>query len=239
MSYNVFTDASYTPVTSLEQWSNQYKDRFIASSHDQSMLSLATPDDAVLIAGPPRLASSDGKITFTGDFHIIGFVNSLQYSEQSQVQPLKAIGSRRHVFSRTNSPVNGSIAKLMALGPNLLRSLYAHIDAKDVQNNSRYSGNQGDDDNSIWFDNLEEDLYRIPFGLGVIYFSPGMEAKNAKAGMGAEYFESTVLVNRSVAMQSGQAMIMENVSFMADRVVPLTSYNMKVSAFDTNPLSKA
>ena len=143
---------------------------------------------------------------------------------------MKSIGSRRHIFSKTNTPVNGTIGKLMAFGPNLLRALYSQIDTESVkhESNNKFSG--ADDTNSaIWFTNVEEDIYRIPFGMGVIYKAPGMEAKSTAEGLGAEYFESMVIVSRSVNVQSGQTMIMENVSFMADRIVPLTAYNYKAA----------
>jgi len=223
MAYNVFAESVSSGVVSdLSTWVAQYKERNISASHDQSMLSLATPDDAIIIAGPPRLAGQDNG----GDldkFYTVGFVNMFQYSEQSQVQPLKALGSRRHIFSRTNTPVNGSIGKMLCFGPNLIRALYSQIEADQVKGTSSKFMSADVAANALWYSNLEEDLYRVPFGLGVIYSSPGTSLKGVKK-LGAEYFESVVLINRSVSLQSGQTMIMENVSFMADRVVPLSSY---------------
>jgi hypothetical protein len=222
--YNIFTDENIHPNKSITDWVQNYKERHVTMNHDQSMLALANPDDAVIVVGPPRLAA--GIDSSFESFYVVGFVNSLQYSEQSQVQPLKAIGSRRHIFSKTNTPVNGTISKLVAFGPNLMRALYSQIDAEAVKHetNNKFSG-ADDTKSAIWYTNIEEDIYRIPFGMGVIYKAPGMEATNTAEGLGAEYFESMVIVNRSVSVQTGQTMIMENVSFMADRIVPLTSYN--------------
>lgn len=232
-TFDIFKDSGITPATDLGSWISNYKERFISSSHDQSMLSLATPDDAVIVVGPPRLAQEK----VTEGFHVVGFVNTLQYSEQSQVQPMKAIGSRRHIFSRTNTPVNGSIGKLMVFGPNLVRALYSRIDVEGVKHAEHNQFSSADNlDNALWLSNLEEDIFRIPFGMGVIYQSPGMEAKSTGRGLGAEYFESMVLVNRSVSVQSGQTMIMENISFMADRVIPLTSYSFDGAKWDTKNL---
>ena len=80
-----------------------------------------------------------------------------------------------------------------------------------------------------WFSNIEEDLFRVPFGMGVIYNSPSsLASSNSKfdAGKGvAEYIEGCVLLNRTMSLQSGQAMVMEQVTFMADRVVGWSSWN--------------
>ena len=232
--YSILDNPTPEPLQDLSGWADQYKERHISALHDQSMLTLATPDDAIIIAGPPRLAG--GIDTDLGGFYVIGFVNMFQYSEQSQVQPLKALGSKRHIFSKTNTPVNGSIGKMLTLGPNLLRALYSNIDTDGLgEFNKKYSGN-ADDDSSIWYSNLEEDIFRVPFGLGVIYPTPGTQAISGTDFIGAEYFEATVIINRSISIQSGQTMIMENVSFMADRVIPLTSYSTNASAWNANNL---
>jgi hypothetical protein len=69
---------------------------------------------------------------------------------------------------------------------------------------------------------LEEDLFRIPFGMGVIYSSPGEKINSGKGGdsnIGAEYIESCVLQSKGNSITPGQTLIMENVSFIADRVL--------------------
>ena len=221
MGYNIANDNELlsTPIkTSISGWVDNYKQAFLEHSHDQSMLSLVTPDDSLIVVGPPRLS-------FGSDFYVVGFVNSMQYTESSAVQPLKAIGSRRHIFSRTNAPVQGTIARLMVLGANLYRALYAMTEVSEAisDRNSQYAvGDSGE--SSSWFVNLEEDLFRIPFGLGIIYNAPATLAAGTAESAGAEYLEVVTLVNRSVASQSGQSMIMEQVSFMADRVVPWHAY---------------
>lgn len=218
MSYNILTDKPMsTPVRDASSWINQYKEQFIEHSHDQSTFSLVTPDDSLIFVGPPRLAGTNST-----EFYAVGFVNSFNYSEQSQVQPMKAIGSRRHIFARTNAPVQGSIGRVMVLGSNIYRALYAltGLSTPIAQRNSKFSvGDTGD--KSSWYTNLEEDLFRIPFGLGIIYNSPAsIAADKSSTYAGAEYIEMIQLQNRSVGFQAGGAMIMEQVSFMADRVIP-------------------
>jgi len=221
MGYNIVSDSPLsTPSrTNIEGWIDNYKQQFVEHSHDQSMLSLVTPDDSLIVVGPPRLSGN------ASDFYIVGFINSLQYTESAQVQPMKAIGSRRHVFSRTNQPVQGSIGRMMVLGSNLYRALYAVTELSDKikDNNSRFAtGGSGAD--SSWYVNLEEDLFRIPFGLGIIYNSPASLASGDKHSAGAEFIEACTIINRSASHQAQQAMVMEQVTFMADRVVPWDAY---------------
>ena len=219
MAYNIISNPTNGVVSTPDEWFAQYKDAQVEVSHDQSMMNLSTPDESLIVVGPPRLSGD------VDAFHVVGMVNSLQYSETSQVQPMKAIGSRRHVFSKTNAPVQGSIGRMMVLGLNLYRALYAVTNVTNVAKpkTTKFSkSNSADDD---WFTNLEEDLFRLPIGLGIVYMAPTTAAEGSKKAIGADYLEVVTLVNRTSALQSGQAMIMEQVSFMADRVVPWSTYD--------------
>lgn len=222
MGYNIITSAPMsTPVrTDPSAWMKQYKEQFIEHSHDQSTLSLLTPDDSLIFVGPPRLSGSNNT-----KFYAVGFVNSFTYSESSQVQPMKAIGSRRHIFARTNAPVQGNIGRVMVLGSSLYRALYALTDLVDTIENRNSKFAVGDNgEKSSWYTNLEEDLFRLPFGLGIIYNSPASIAEKSTKSAGAEYIEMIQLQNRTVGFQAGAAMIMEQVSFIADRVIPWHAY---------------
>lgn len=198
-----------------ENWQKKYKDAFVETQHDVSQLTLALPDDSLVVFGPPRLSHGSGDERF----HVVGFLNTIQYSETRQVQPLKAIGSRRHIFAATNSPVQGSIGRLLFVGQNLLRAFYANAEfGTDItKRNSKYELKESGTD--AWYTNVEEDLFRVPFGMGIIYNSPATLAGQKKV-IGAEYFEVCTIVSKQMSVQSGQAMLMEQVQFMADRVVP-------------------
>jgi len=225
MSYNVIKDPPITPSTDRDDWAQNYKDAQVEMSHDQSMFTMASPDDSLLVVGPSRLSGKD-----VSKFHLVGMVNSFNYNDSSQVQPFKAIGSRRHVFAKTNAPVSGSIARMVILGPNLFRALYWLLESGDVGStaikNQKFSLDSTFPTNSNWYTNLEEDLFRFPIGLGIIYRAPGLGMNGSKQDVvvGADYIESCVLMGRNVGMQSGASMIMEQVSFVADRIVPWSSY---------------
>lgn len=208
-------------VTDPSSWISNYKEQFVEHYHDTSQMTFIHPDDCLIVAGPPRLSLASGD----DSFHTIGFVNAFQYTESRQVQPLKAIGSRRHVFGITNTPVQISMSRMMIVGRNLLNSLYANatFGTNITDRNSKYDIKYNSNDGS-WWTNIEEDVYRIPFGLGVIWDAPATLAASSSSHAAAEYFEVCTIQSRSQAIQSGQAVLMENVSMLADRVVPWNSY---------------
>jgi len=234
MAYNIVELNGIAPTTDLNSWISKYSDVHMEYSHDQSMLTLATPDDALLVVGPPRFIQLDGT-----NLTVVGFLHNINYNETAQVQPMKAIGSRRHLFSRTNAPVQGTIMRMMILGKNLAKVLYSQTDLSEFSNSVSKWGSQDSESASMWYSNLEEDIFRIPFGLGVIYSSPANRIDVGEGTIiGAEYIEACTLISKQSSIQAGQAMIMENVSFMADRVMPWTTeYNTGLLADTSNPLA--
>lgn len=235
--YNIYSDTAHntmTPTTDVAQWVNNYKEQNLEVSHDQSMATLGTPDECLVIAGPTRLASEQA--SRINAFPVIGMASMIQYTESAQIQPMKAIGSRRHVFSKTNLPVQGSIGRLVIAGRNTFRSLYQGINTKTPlgldARNAKLASNGWDSagtEKSSWFHNLEEDLFRVPFGIGFVFSCPGALANKGVASndsfIGGEYLECCVLQSRTVSIQTGQTLIMEQVQFMADRLIPWTSFS--------------
>lgn len=213
------------PVTSLDNWVSQYKEAFIETQHDTSQLTLINPDDCLVVFGPPRLSQANGSSSDTGLFYPVGFLNMLQVSESRQVQPLKALGSRRHIFSATNTPVQGTIGRMLFLGQNVLHAIYgnASFGADTTDRNSKYG------EGAAIYANLEEDIFRVPFGMGVFLNSPASVAGQTGAGGyhgSVYYYEACTLLNKSLSLQAGQTMVMEQVSFMADRCIPMEGVNI-------------
>ena len=238
--YNIYDDfgnhTTMQPTTDVAAWVTNYKEQNLEVSHDQSMATLGTPDECLIVAGPSRLTEGHDVGGNSKNFPVIGMASMVQYTESSQIQPMKAIGSRRHVFSKSNLPIQGSIGRLVIAGRNLVRSLYQGIDpntplglqARNVKLASNGWGSRlSNGDQSAWFHNLEEDLFRVPFGLGFVYSCPGAlanESANVSPYIGGEYLECCVLQSRTVSIQTGQTIIMEQVQFMADRALPWTSF---------------
>lgn len=218
----------------IDSWVDNYKETFLEHPHDTSQLTLILPDDCLVVSGPTRLRQArSGR---GDDFWIVGFANQINYSETRNVQPLKALGSRRHIFAATNTPVQIQMGRLMILGINTLRSLYANTQfGVDITGrNSKYS-NVDQDHQGGWFNNVEEDIFRVPIGMGIIFNSPATLGGRVKKIAGAVYFEACTLVSQQVSMQSGQAFIMEQVTLMADRAIPWVSVSTNDGITMTEP----
>lgn len=236
----IATTGDASSVTTIDGWETQYKEQNIEMKHDNSMFDLVSPDDSIIVAGPSRLYNVDGSNTTDagGDlFYVIGVCQNFNFSESAQIQPMKAIGSRRHIFTRTNNPVQASVGRMMFYGPNLLRALYSALGTapysdSDTTNNKYVQGPSTTlSDDPSFLTNLEEDLYRTPFGIGIIYHTPrsahyaaSSSGSTSGAAMGAEYLEYATIQSRNVSLQSGQTVVMEQVQIMADRVVPWDAY---------------
>lgn len=207
-----------SPVTTISNWVDKYKEAFVESQHDLAQLSLILPDDSLIVAGPPRLSMADSDTSF----HIIGYVQDLQYTDGKNAQYIKALGSRRHIPTSTNVPVQGSCNRMLFLGRNFINAVYANATFGEniTDRNSKFDANL--DMSGAWWMNLDEDVFRVPFGLGIIYNSPASLAGRGDTvkQAAAEYIECCTFTSRSVAMQAGQNWILESVQFVADRVVP-------------------
>lgn len=221
--------------TDPELWTTRWKDTNVGFATDASAFSLANPDDTLLFVGPPRLPRDNDMA-----IALVGMTPSFSYSEQANVQPIKAVGSRLSVFARSNGVVTAQISSALFYGPSLLKQLYSVINT-NVVGKPGYGlegedGKYADDasssyggtiyasffpDNRMdagWWSNLSDDLFRVPIGLGVVYNSPG--GLNNNSNIGADYIENCQITARSINIQGGGGIIMENISIVADRVIP-------------------
>lgn len=239
VKYNITNRAHITshikPTNTPEAWVDWWKDSSIGFAADTSTFSLANPDDTLLFVGPPRMPL-DGNMAVA----LIGMSPNMNYNEGANVIPIKALGSRLHMFARSNTPISGSMSRLISYSPNVLRQLYKVIntnvlakplssletgDGTPVSNaSSNYYGTSyatffpKDNMTAAWWSNLSDDLYRIPVGLGIVYNSPG--GLTAKSTIGADYIENCQINARSISINSGGGLIMENITFIGDRVLP-------------------
>ncbi len=211
------TDSNNTIISDISGWMEDHVNGMIEMDADQTAFGLATPDDQLIVVGPPRLSQVSDSL------YPVGLVQNIQYAETAQLQPMKPIGSKRHLFPRTNAPIQGSIARLLFMGTNLYKALYQAIDTSAVEASSPQYSPDGSSDNA-WYSNLEDDLFNIPFGLGIVYRAPNNGVGNSGGAVGGEYIEGCRIQSRNASTQSGQAMIMEQVTFMADRILGWAAY---------------
>ena len=72
-----------------------------------------------------------------------------------------------------------------------------------------------DSNNANFWVNLDNPLFHVPIGLGILFRNKNMN------GIGGFYMELAVIQSFQTQVQMGQAMILENVGLIFDRVVPL------------------
>ena len=193
---------------------NNYVERML----DNAAYTSAHPDDTLVLAGPARKSSIvPGELTGIGSLMALGQLEMLNLTSTQPVQPLQAIGSARTFYSVGKAMHQLQIGRLVMNGRNLLRAIYhnlvaAGVDAADpdLGNPASYTGT----DNQQFFANLDSPLYRVPFGLGVLF------RDRAKNHIGGLYLELCIIQNWSLSVASGQAMIMENVSMLCDQIKP-------------------
>ena len=210
-------------VEDRSNWLEKYKDAFLEQSHDFSQLSLLLPDDCLIMVGPPRFPDWSTNASVA-----VGFLRNMTINQQSQVQPVKAIGSRRHIWAKTNQPVTIQVQRMVFTKGTLMGTLYSIIDKGgegrgNIFKNQTYdAGEIGNITNIVnskgaMYTNIEDDLYRIPFGLWVTLGSPSILAN--QASVPSVIAESCVLQAHQMSITSGEALVMEDVTILSDRLV--------------------
>ena len=202
-----------------------FQKRYIERLMDHSALTAAHPDDTLILAGPPRMASSENS-NFLKKMLPIGMVQQMQITQTKPTTPMQAIGSGRLFFVNGKAQTAASIARLFVNGRNLLRALYTNVvqagidvskfdDAASFADASSPGGNQ-------FYVNLDSELFLIPFGMAVFF------RDKVHDEIGAFYIELCMLSTWAIAIGAGQNMILENVNLMADRIKPISTMGMGV-----------
>ena len=182
---------------------------------DNAAYEAAHPDDTLVLAGPPRKPanSSQAASDTPASLLAIGMLQSVQFTQSKPTQPMMAIGSGRSFFVSGKAQTQWNIARLFVNGRNLLRVLYHNAVAAGVDV-SKMDDPAADKNTSQYFINLDSELYYVPFGMAAFF------RNKAHAVVGAFYCELAMINSYAVGMTAGQNMILENVSGMADRLLP-------------------
>lgn len=184
---------------------------------DNSAYTAAHPDDTLVLAGPPRFASvSLSSVTGWNSVLAIGMLQTFQISSQKPTQPMQAIGSGRSFFVSGKSMTTWRIGRLLANGRNLLRILYHNAVAGGVpvQSFDDPAVPEGGSSSTLFFCNLDSELFYVPFGLGVLF------KDKTNSTIGSFYVELSMISTYTLGFTSGQNMVLEDVGGMCDRLFP-------------------
>jgi hypothetical protein len=218
-----------TPVITTNAASWAFQQNNIERLMDHAALTSAHPDDTLILAGPARYGAyrtqaADQSTILDGGLLPIGMVQSFNAMLQKPTQPMQAIGSGRMFFVSGKAQGNAQIARLFVNGRNLLRVLYtnavqAGLDVSQFDDKACITNPTGGQTGSTFFMNLDSELFLIPFGLAC-FFRDKIHNK-----LGAFYLELCALNSYNIAFNAGQNMILENVSLLFDRALPMDMGN--------------
>lgn len=201
-------------VKSLATWT--FQDSHVERNLDSAAYEAAHPDDTLVLAGPPRHNQLTGNTPYETMLPI-GMVQQISFQQGKPTQPLMAVGSGRSFFTSGKAQTSWSAARLFMTGKNLLRILHNNsvtgttaINAQTLDDQAAVA-EQGD-----YFINLDSELYYIPFGMMCLF------KNKAHDFLGAFYVEMCMIASWAASINAGQSQIMESVSGLADRILPVS-----------------
>ena len=215
--------SKFTVSNNLSSWNPQgsYVERLM----DNAAYTSAHPDDTLVLVGPSRFANIAGADVTTGAANVdnvlfpVGMLQSLVVSQQRQVTPTMSIGSGRAFMLAGKSQTSLQIGRLFAKGRNLQRALMRGIKAigdGDISEKFNIYEPANPKGNPGAMYNLDSEAMLVPFGMAVMF--------RDKAGndLGSFYLECCMINSYAVQLAAGQNIIMENVSAVCDRILPVT-----------------
>lgn len=193
----------------------QSQQRTVERFTDNAAYTAAHPDDTLVLAGPPRKIDANEQDTSGWQsLMAIGMLQGFQMNSQKPTQPLQAIGSGRTYFVSGKSQTTWRIGRLFCNGRNLLRVLYHNAVAGGVPTQNFDDKPVALDASDMYYVNLDSELYYVPFGIGAIFKD---KIHNL---IGAVYLELCMIQSYGLGFNAGQAMILEDVNGMCDRILP-------------------
>jgi hypothetical protein len=193
-------------------------DTKIQDNSDTFSYTAAHPDHTLIVAGPPRF-SSISNLTAAEDLATIGSLQSVVMSSAKPWQPYQPIGQISSTFLGSKTQNQAQISRLLANGPNLLKSLYSYSTLNesipDIFNSEAGLLKYFETGAPNFWINLDNPLFHVPIGLGFLFRNKVMQ------GIGGVYMELAVIQSFQTQVQMGQAMILENVGLIFDRAIPL------------------
>jgi len=204
------------PTVTQDHTTWQFQQSHIERLMDHAALTSAHPDDTLLLAGPARYTMTSKTDTdFYEKLLPIGMVQSFTAALQKPTQPMQAIGSARTYYVSGKAQGNANMARLFVNGRNMLRVLYtnavqAGLDVSSFDDKAAAPGN------NTFFMNLDSELFLIPFGLACFF------RDKLHNSIGAFYLELCALNSYNIGFNAGQNLILEQVSMLFDRALPMS-----------------
>ncbi|MFB3077587.1 MAG: hypothetical protein ACE1Y4_06225, partial [Lysobacterales bacterium] len=145
----------------IDTWEMQ--DNYVERFMDNAAYTAAHPDDTLVLAGPPRIPTSDGDNSIQDKMMAIGHLQQVQFQQQKPTQPMMAIGSGRSFFVSGKAQGSATMGRLFVNGRNLMRIL--NHNARQAKQGALNVGDFDDipaseSEKQFWV-NLDSELYLI------------------------------------------------------------------------------
>ena len=210
-------------TTGVLNW--EFQNSYVERAMDNAAYQAAHPDDTLILAGPARFGSMNktGSTVGVSSTLAIGMLQSMQFTQTKPTQPMMAIGSGRSFFVSGKAQTQWTIGRLFVNGRNLLRVLYHNAVAGGLAIQD-FDDRAAQYQNSNFFINLDSELYYIPFGLCAFFRNKSHDL------VGSFYAELCMINSYAVGINAGQNMILENVSGLSDRLLPVNLESIATGA---------
>jgi hypothetical protein len=197
----------------------------------------ASAEPSVILVGPPTVnafinvssnqsnntsGTNQNNNTVTTKLFTLGGVMNISYQAQKQQMPVFEIGSARPRVVPGPTSYFLSFSRLLTAHSNAKYALYKWL-FNDYKNGINFIRAPGLSEKTH-FHGLESELYKIPIGIYQII-----------ATAGGKYFqyiahEKCTIQNFSNSVQAGNVMIIDNISLMVTRTIPLNTDQLKTSS---------
>jgi len=206
-------------VKSFDTW--KFQESYVERVMDNAAFTAAHPDDTLVLAGPARLYGIASGFT---NLLPIGMLQAVNFTQTKPTQPMMAIGSGRSFYVSGKAQTQWTMGRLFVNGRNMLRVLNHNAVAGGIDP-SLFDDPATDVSpaGQKYFINLDSELFLIPFGLGTVF------RDKTHGFVGGFYAELCAITSYAVGWNAGQNLILENVSGMADRLLPFGSNTLSLS----------
>ncbi len=198
-------------VKNFDTW--KFQESYVERVMDNAAYTAAHPDDTLVLAGPARkhgLREGGARSLLA-----IGMLQAVNFTQTKPTQPMMAIGSGRSFYVSGKAQTQWTMGRLFVNGRNLLRVLYHNAVASGIDP-SQFDDVAAESSKTSqkYFINLDSELFLVPFGLGSVF------RDKTHGFCGGFYAELGMITSYAIGWNAGQNLILENVSGMADRLLP-------------------
>jgi len=184
-----------------------------------------TPEATLIAAGPARLSDLGGGNALEELIVPIAVTDNVAINQNKMLQQIFEIGSRRSYFVSGHTTGTVSLSRPMFSGPSLMRLLTSgtqdHAFLENPAGLSTIGGDSAienrslDNKQSEFYINLQAEIFDRPLGL-LLYM-----IDQRGRPYGAMYVEDANIQAHAFNLASQAMTVVENVSMMFDRVVPV------------------